>query len=51
MARKVDDPTEAVRLARVFVRYCYDLIDFGLDHEAIAAALLSGPSTWVLQWD
>lgn len=51
MTRKVDDPPDAVRLARVFVRYCYELIGLGVDHAAIAAALLGGPSTWALWWD
>jgi len=49
MTRKVEDPAEAVRLARVFVRYCYELVDQG--HEAVAAALRGGPSIWALWWD
>lgn len=49
MTRKVDDPAQAIRLARIFVRYCYQLIDVG--HEELAAALLGGPSTWALWCD
>ncbi len=49
MTRRVDDNAEAVRLARVMVRYCYELIDRG--HEELAAALLGGPSSWALWWD
>ena len=49
MTRRVDDPAVAIWLARIFVRYCYELIDVG--HEELAAALLGGPSTWALWWD